>query len=165
MEYLDIVNDQDEVIGTVPRSEAYVGQKSGANRYRIATVFMFNDEGKMALQLRSKNLSFSPHTWCATACGHVSSGETFEQAAMRELAEEAGISTKLEFVGKALHDPESHNKFVVSTFKGIWNKEFHPHAVDVEKVEFYSLDEVKSMTEREEFHPQTIVALKKYFLV
>ena len=57
MEYLDIVNDNDEVIGHCTVGESY----DKLLPHRISHILIFNDEGKMLLQKRTakKNLSKS----------------------------------------------------------------------------------------------------------
>ncbi len=87
-EILDVVNENDEVIGSAPYSEIYSAKRS----HRICHLFIFNDAGEMALQLRSKTKSFLPGYWSTAVGGHVLSGETYEIAIMRESMEEIGVA-------------------------------------------------------------------------
>ncbi|HEX6122581.1 MAG TPA: NUDIX domain-containing protein, partial [Ktedonobacterales bacterium] len=43
-----------------------------------------------------------PGYFCASASGHVASGEAYETSAQRETQEELGITPRLSYVGKAL---------------------------------------------------------------
>ena len=159
MEYLDIVNDQDEVIGVEAREDADY-QKT---RHRIGHIFLFNDQGDLAVQLRSANLKYMPHAWCATACGHVSSGEDFDIAAARELEEETGIQTKIERLSKDLFDVT--HRGMLMTYTGKWGGEFQFPKAEIEDIKFFPLIEVKAMIERgEKFHPESLYILKKHFL-
>jgi isopentenyldiphosphate isomerase len=160
MEYLDIVNDQDEVIGKASRDEIY--EKSLC--HRIVHVLIFNDAGEIAIQLRSPKLSFSPGHWSTTAGGHVQSGESYEQAAIREYQEELGVKSALEELGKDYYQADrSPNKFLV-TYKTIFNGPFNPDPEVVEKVDFFSIDRVKEMIENgNKFHPELLFLLKKYY--
>lgn len=77
-----IVNEQDEVIGTMPKDEAH---KTGVP-HRIAVVYVEDGAGRFLIQIRmSGALDHS-------SAGHVDPGESYEDAAARELAEELGIT-------------------------------------------------------------------------
>lgn len=161
MEMLDIVDINDNIVGTASKEDVY--KKSLC--HRIAHVLIFNDGGKMALQLRSSNVSFCPKHWSTAVGGHVQAGETYEQGAMREYAEELGVNSRLEYVGKDLYKaPNCPAKFIV-IFKTKFNGPFQPDAEAVDRVDFFSPDETSRMiSNKEKFHPELLFILKKYFL-
>ena len=76
-----VVNDSDEVIGTMPREEAHM---KGVP-HRISVIYIENAKNEILVQTR---MSGSLDHSCA---GHLDPGETYEQAAYRELKEELGI--------------------------------------------------------------------------
>ena len=158
MEYLDTVNEEDEVIGKEERRSA----KYTERRHRIVHVFLFDHDGRMALQLRAASVSYMPNAWCTSACGHVSAGEDYDTAAKRELIEEAGIEVPLQHFAKDLYD-ETHMAMLAS-YKGEADGPFFPGTPDVAKIEFFNLEQIKDMIKREKFHPETLFLLKKYFL-
>src|SRR5687768_14543890 len=92
MELLDVVNARDEVIGQEPIDIIYQRQLP----IRIVHVLVFNGNGEMALQKRSKHERVFPLHWSTSAGGHVQSGETYREAAIRELKEELGINGELQ---------------------------------------------------------------------
>lgn len=53
-------------------------------------VFIINDKGEILLEKRSPNKRYSPNKWGLCA-GHVDTGETLTDAAIREIKEEIGI--------------------------------------------------------------------------
>lgn len=61
-------------------------------RMRVARVFLMNDKGELLIQKRSDTHKSLPGRWDHTAAGHVDEGESYRQAAERELAEEMGIT-------------------------------------------------------------------------
>lgn len=68
---------------------------------RIARVFLQNSQGKILIQKRSENHPWLPGRWDHSASGHVDAGETYMEAAIRELQEEVGITNvKLSQSGK-----------------------------------------------------------------
>ncbi len=92
-EILDIVDSNDVVIGKASRNEVYDKKLT----HRIVHVFVINDNNEVYLQKRSDEVSYMPGAWCTSAGGHVLSGETYEQAARRELDEELGIKPNILF--------------------------------------------------------------------
>jgi len=59
-----------------------------------------------------------PNCYDASAAFHVTFGETYADAAHRELKEETGISTELRYVGKFKHHDSPEHQFV-AVFIGV----------------------------------------------
>lgn len=57
---------------------------------RIAAVLLVDDHGRVLLQERDEHAPVHPEQWGAPG-GHAEPGESFEQAAYRELAEETEV--------------------------------------------------------------------------
>ena len=89
MEYFEVVNERGEVIGTAPRSECH---GNPALVHRAAHVLVFDNEGRLLLQLRSKDKDIQPGKWDTSVGGHLAVGESYEEAALRETSEELGIT-------------------------------------------------------------------------
>ena len=89
-ELFDVVNEDDEVIGRQPRSLVH----AKGLRHRAAHVLVFNSNGKVFLQLRSMSKDNNPGVWDSSCSGHVDAGETYTEAAVRELMEEIGLTVK-----------------------------------------------------------------------
>ncbi|MDD2657645.1 MAG: NUDIX domain-containing protein [Candidatus Pacebacteria bacterium] len=87
-EYLDLVNDNDEVIGKKLRSEVYAENLSN---FRVVNTFLINTEGKIWFPRRTANKRMFPLCLDMSMGGHVESGETYDQAFKRELMEELKI--------------------------------------------------------------------------
>ena len=162
MEFLDIVNENDEVIGKASRKEVYEKRLD----HRIVHIILFNDKGEMALQLRSRRISFCPHHWGTPVGGHVQSGESYEEAALREFKEELGTAAKISFAYKDLYnDPRGLRKFLV-TFRTVFNGPFNINSKEVEKMEYFSLDKIQDIINSgEKFHPELLFLLRKHFKI
>src|SRR5579859_7683930 len=83
----DIVNERDEVIGRKPRSEVH----ARGLLHRAVHVLVFNSRGEIFLQKRSMLKDRQPGVWDSSCSGHVDSGETYDETAVRELQEEIGL--------------------------------------------------------------------------
>jgi len=81
-----VVNERDEVLGAEFMMDAIT---KGLIR-RAARIYVFNESGQLLVQQRSKKV-LKPLLLDQSAAGHVDEGETYEQAAYRELKEELGI--------------------------------------------------------------------------
>jgi isopentenyldiphosphate isomerase len=161
MEILDIVDLEDKVIGKASRDDIY----KNLHTHRIVHVLLFDKKGRMALQLRSKKVSFCPNHWSTAVGGHVQTGETYETAAMREFEEELGTKTKIEFLFRDFFiNPNNQSKKFLETFKAIYEGPFNPNLDDIEKVQFFSIKEIQEMINKgEKFHPELLFLLKKNY--
>lgn len=161
MEILDIVDDQDNVIGSATRDEIY----KKLLPHRIVHILIFNDKNEMALQLRSKHVSFCPLYWCTAAVGHVQTGESYEEGALREYEEELGVASELHMIGKDIYEAPDKPKKFITVYRAIFNGSFTKDERDVEKVEFFPVEKIRQMVkDGEKFHPESLFILKKYFV-
>ena len=87
-EIFDIVDERDEVVGRKPRSEVH---RLGL-QHRAVHVLVFNARGELFLQKRSMQKDCFPGAWDSSAAGHLDSGESYDDCAVRELREELGLS-------------------------------------------------------------------------
>jgi isopentenyl-diphosphate delta-isomerase type 1 len=86
-EILDIVDNNDQVIGNRSRFEIH----RDGNLHRAVHILVFNRQNQLFLQKRSLLKDINAGLWDSSAAGHVDSGEDYDQCAVRELAEELGI--------------------------------------------------------------------------
>ena len=91
-EILDVVNDHDEVIGQAERDEVH---KIGL-LCRLVYICFYTTDGKIIFQKRSTTKKNDPGRLTTTVSGHVESGQSYLQAAVREALEETGIKIKPE---------------------------------------------------------------------
>ena len=80
-EYLDLVDENDNVIGKEKRSIVY---SKGLNNFRVVNLFIVNSEGKIWIPRRGPHKRIFPSALDMSMGGHVDSGETYEQAFKRE---------------------------------------------------------------------------------
>jgi len=86
-ELMDLVDQQDAVIQVQWRSKIHEHPELNA---RAVLIFVMNAEGKLCYFRRAAHKEYLPNHW-ALVGGGVQSGESYEQAAIREIAEEVNV--------------------------------------------------------------------------
>ena len=163
MEYLDIVNDANEVVGQTSRIDAY------ANRYslRIVHVLVENSQGKILFQQVNKNKPPYPLHWSTSCGGHVMAGESYEQAAYREFKEELGIQlASPEFISDLVFIASTGQKKFLRIFRTKHNGSFTPDPHEVERLAFFFPSEIQVMlSDQQKFAPELEFILRELILV
>mgnify|MGYP001594992700 CR=1 FL=1 len=145
-ELVDVVNENDKVIGQEWKS---VCHKEGI-LHRISAVFIFNDEGQLLLQKRAAK-KLGGGLLDHSACGHLKTGESYEDGAKKELNEELGIDVPIKLFSKNIPLEKStrykgrviHHKLAL--FTGHHNGPFKIQEEELESVEFLDLETIKKM--------------------
>lgn len=112
MEYIDIFDENNNPTGEV--KEKIKAHEDG-NFHRTAHIWIMNDKKELLLQKRSATKKSHPNCWDISGAGHIKSGETVINGAIRELKEELGIKVN-----------ENDLKFIeiVKSTKNPQNQEF-----------------------------------------
>ncbi|WP_367131618.1 MULTISPECIES: NUDIX domain-containing protein [Streptomyces] len=87
-EVLDIVDEQDRVVGQAPRGEAY----ARGLRHRCVFVLARDGEGRIFVHRRTAGKLVFPSRYDVFVGGVVGAGESYDEAALREAEEELGVS-------------------------------------------------------------------------
>ncbi len=91
-ELLDLVDCNDKVIGTILRSETDKLTREKLGYIRASDMFIQNDEGKLWIPKRTPNKRIAPNGLDYSMGGHVASGETYIESALREIQEELNLT-------------------------------------------------------------------------
>ncbi|BCA79445.1 NUDIX domain-containing protein [Desulfuromonas sp. AOP6] len=149
-EIFDIVDENDQVIGQAPRSCCH-GDPSLI--HRVAHVLVFNPAGSLLLQKRARTKDIQPGKWDTSVGGHLDPGESYREAALREMKEELGITgiplTYL-YSSKIRNDIESEN---VATYLTCYDGELTFPLEEIEEVRFWSGAEIDAVLGRGQFTP------------
>jgi 16S rRNA (adenine1518-N6/adenine1519-N6)-dimethyltransferase len=145
-----VVDADDRVIGAEPRDYVHVNNL----RHRAIHILIFNLKGEMFLQRRSIWKDIHPGRWDSSTSGHVAPGESYEQAAHRELHEEIGVGCRLEAIGKLSSSAATGWEFI-TVFRGRHEGPFALAPLEIETGAFFPLDQVRRWLRRnpEEFSP------------
>jgi isopentenyldiphosphate isomerase len=86
-ELVDVVDDEDRVVATVTRAR----MRAERLRHRGVFIVIRRPDGRVLVHQRSAAKDIWPSAWDVAVGGVVTAGESWEDAATRELAEEVGI--------------------------------------------------------------------------
>lgn len=160
MEYLDIIDDKNEVIGKAAKPDIYAKKLP----HRIVHVWLMNAHGEMAMALRAPTVSYKPLHWCSTAAGHVRSDESFLEAGVRELEEECEIKTDLVLKENAWYEGADAPglRKILGLCEGNYETAITAHNREVAEVRFFPIKEIHQMIARGELmHPEFVFLFQK----
>ena len=149
-EIFDVVNEDDMVIGDASRAECH---EQGLI-HRSVMFFVFDSERKVLVTKRTQNKDFFPGYWSLVLGGHVQSGESYEEAVVRKIKEEIGISVKpylISFFKKRI--PEEKENVKVYGVKA--EDKIKLNEDELESGEFLTFDGLEKRIEGEDFLPET----------
>ncbi|MEK9805790.1 MAG: NUDIX domain-containing protein [Euryarchaeota archaeon] len=134
-EIFDIVNDNDEIVGSASRNEVH---KLGL-KHRSVHLLIFNKQGSVLLQKRSMEKDTFPGTWDSSVSGHVDSGENYDEALIRESLEELGVKFELvpERIFKVDACKETDNEFSW-VYRHSFEGPFSPNVDEISEIKWFS---------------------------
>ncbi len=139
-EILEIVNEEGEVIGTAPRA---VIHGNSSLLHRVVHVIVVNSSGEILLQKRSMDKDVAPGRWDTSVGGHVDAGERIEDAVLREMAEELGITGgDVRFLYTYIHS-NPYESELVYTHECLHEGPFDFNREEIEAVRFWPLEEIR----------------------
>lgn len=148
-EMSDLVNENDVIIGKISRKQAHTNKSLV---HRAIAVLVFNSNNELLLQKRSLDKQIDPGCWTVSCSGHVSSGETYDKAALRELEEELGLNLKsVNFITKNKFEYQNETEFM-SFFRIDTNDPIIPYKEEIEECKFFKLND--------EFFNKTLTSLQ-----
>jgi isopentenyl-diphosphate Delta-isomerase len=148
------VDENDNVLGSVSREKAHKG-----NMIKHRSVFiLLIDSDRMLFQKRSVNKDMFAKHWTLAASGHVTFGETYAEAAKKELMEEIGLKLKLKRL-KKIYIPEE------GEFSVIFQAEYDGNQIkidkdEIDKVIWIKLDQIKRFVSKHKMTPGALRVLK-----
>jgi isopentenyl-diphosphate Delta-isomerase len=123
MDNIIIVDEHDNAIGTMEKMEAH---RKGV-LHRAFSILLFNSNGEVLLQKRSRSKYHSGGLWTNTCCSHPLPNESIYEATRRRLKHEMGIDIQPEFAFKFIYKTNLDQNLIeheldhvfIGTFDGI----------------------------------------------
>jgi 16S rRNA (adenine1518-N6/adenine1519-N6)-dimethyltransferase len=158
-EQFPVVDENDEVQGYAARSEVH-----GNNlRHRAVHILIFNQDGDLYLQQRSRWKDRHPLKWDSSAAGHITARENYDQTARRELKEELGVDVPLERIFRLTASSRTDNEFIWG-YRGVVSGDLAPNKCEIERGVFIAPSVIDGWTSArpDDFAPGFLECWKAY---
>ncbi|NQU53276.1 MAG: NUDIX domain-containing protein [Bacteroidetes bacterium] len=149
-EWVPLVNEKGKVTGQAPRSQVHNGSKL---LHPVVHLHVINRNKAILLQKRPQSKLIQPGKWDTAVGGHISAGETLEQALKKEAFEEIGLenfSAKLHKTYKWESEVEAELVYMFVTFD---YKNYHVHSDEVEEAKFWTKKQIENSLGENVFTP------------
>ena len=160
-ERFPIVDEEGRVVGAATRGECHSGSRL---LHPVVHLHVFNSRGEVYLQKRPEWKDIQPGKWDTAVGGHIDEGETPEQALIREVREELGITDfKPERVGQYVFESQREREYVYVN-RTTYDGPIHPSASELDGGRFWSLEEIRSAIGQQILTPNFESEFQRFFL-
>ncbi|MEI8187983.1 MAG: NUDIX domain-containing protein [Candidatus Saccharibacteria bacterium] len=164
-ELLDLVDKDDNVIGTIWRSTTNELENTKAGFIRAATALIQNDNGELWIPRRTADKRIAPNGLDSSMQEHVGSGESYLEATIRGFKEELNLDVteyQLEYIGTVPPDNELYYFVALYVYKSNDAPEFNPE--DFVGYEWIKPEELVSRLENGEPSKKSLLSTTKLLL-
>ena len=154
-ELVDIVDDDDNVIATVTRGD----MRARRLQHRSVGIAVVSTDGRLLIHRRSAAKDIWPGWWDIAAGGVVGAGETYDQAAHRELAEELGVvDAEIEHLGSS-HYVDEDLATICRGYRVVHDGPFSFDDGEVVEARWVTFTELESILATHRFLPDSLALL------
>ena len=140
-EWVPLVDEQGRITGQAPRSQVHNGSKL---LHPVVHLHVINHNKAILVQKRPMSKLIQPGKWDTAVGGHISAGETLEQALKKEAFEEIGLvdfSAKMIKTYKWESEVEAELVYMFVTYDF---KNFKVHSDEVEEACFRTKNQIEN---------------------
>lgn len=156
-ELVEHVDADGTVIGVVTRTR----MRRENLRHRSVAVIVTNSRGELLVHRRADHKDVYPGWWDLAAGGVVGVGESYADAAVRELAEEFGIDADPVFVTAGHHD-DVYAREICHVFRVLHAGPFRFDDGEVAEARFVMPHELAELLDHERFVPGSVRMIGPY---
>lgn len=141
LERFPLVDEEGRVIGSATRGECHSGTKL---LHPVVHLHVFNSRGELYLQKRPEWKDIQPGKWDTAVGGHIDYGETPEEALVREVREELGITSFTpERIGMYVFESQRERELVY-VHRTIYDGQICPSNEELDVGRFWTEEEIRS---------------------
>ncbi|MGA5580963.1 NUDIX domain-containing protein [Streptomyces thermodiastaticus] len=158
-EIIDIVDEQDRVVGQAPRGEAY----ARGLRHRCVFVQARDAAGRVFVHRRTATKLVFPSLYDMFVGGVVGAGESYDEAALREAEEELGVTglPRPEHLFTFLYDDGPGRSWWSAVYQVRCDLPVHPQVEEVAWHAFLPEEEVERRLTEWEWVPDGLAAYER----
>ena len=160
-ETVAIVNEHNHVIGAVPRKE----MRAHKLPHRASFILVFNARGELYVQRRTMTKDIYPGRYDPATGGVVLAGESYEENAARELAEELGIRDVALQAHGDFYFADADVKVWGRVFSCCYDGELTLQAEEVERVSMMTLEQILQHEKPDDFASDSLAAMRHYAML
>lgn len=157
-EIVAIVDEENRVVGAASRSR----MRADGLPHRATYILVFNDEGELFVQKRTMGKDIYPGYYDVATGGVVLAGESYGDAAERELAEELGITGVRLKVHFDFFHQGAGNRVWGRVFSCVYNGDVVLQEEEVESGGFHPVHQILEISRRRPFTPDGLYVLRRY---
>jgi isopentenyldiphosphate isomerase len=150
-EMLDVLDGKGNVTGKAKRSEVH----AKGLIHRTVMFFILDSKGRAFVNQRAQGKEFYPGHWSIVLGGHVSSGQTHDEAVLREAEEEAGIRGVRPELMCAFRKRDGRDQEDVRVYAFMIKGEPTLDREEIIKGSFMAPGEIGRFMKKEKFLPET----------
>lgn len=162
-ELFPIVDGEGNVVGSATRHECHNGSML---LHPVVHLHILDAEGRILLQLRSKDKDIQPGKWDTAVGGHVDFGESVADALAREVSEELGLE-------RECYNPVEIERYIfrsdrecelVNVFAAVLNVDISrltPQPSEIDEIRFFNRNELEGFIGTDKVTPNFASEYKK----
>ena len=148
-----LVNEHDEVIGSVERDD-----RNKTDIIRVAGLIVYNTKNETLIARRSHNKVNDPDKWGPSVAGTVEEGETYVSNIIKEAQEEIGLVVHEDELTPILHSYQvTSHKYFCTLFSVVADKPISDFVIQEEEVSEICWVATHQLIQWFEAHPEEFI--------
>jgi isopentenyldiphosphate isomerase len=160
-ERFPVVDEQGCVVGSATRGECHNGSRL---LHPVVHLHVFDSKGNVYMQKRPQWKDIQPGKWDTSVGGHMDYGETPEQALIREVREELGMTDfQPQWIGQYVFD-SMRERELVYVYSTVYDGPVCPSAEELDGGRFWTMDEIRAAIGQQVLTPNFESEFLRFFL-